>query len=39
MTTHALWQRALREQALGEDVPSKPAQQAWARYWAPSGRR
>jgi hypothetical protein len=24
----------LRYAVLGEDVPSKPAQQAWARYWA-----
>jgi hypothetical protein len=24
----------LRHAVLGEDVPSKPAQQAWARYWA-----
>ncbi len=24
----------LRHAVLGEDVPSRPAQQAWARYWA-----
>ena len=24
----------LRHAALGDDVPSQPAQQAWARYWA-----
>jgi hypothetical protein len=24
----------LRHAVLGDDVPSKPAQQAWARYWA-----
>lgn len=23
----------LRHAVMGEDVPSKPAQQAWARYW------
>jgi hypothetical protein len=26
--------QTLRHAVLGEDVPSKPAQQAWARYWA-----
>lgn len=27
-------EEALRHAVLGEDVPSRPAQQAWARYWA-----